>query len=389
MNWTIPRFREGIGQGEYPRHCPDSIEPFVPEPSFFDDPSRCDRSQCGAIGDPNFCLYDDCNPSGTVCWGGLCVEGNQHSAAIGKPYHEWPNQPRSKAAVCGEALDYEFCHKRAKTYSTSDPCVPIAWEEDGTLGNHRPSMCGATPCEDRVAWENIESGEVVDEQPNEQGWRLISCERCICPDLGQVCPAGEVRCVQDPCAVPDGFCCPQPVLGRWADGYTEKEIGLQLVNISCGPVPTMPIESAAVRSGLLCPAEDAPEERPIYLTDKAFQVTLEYIGGGCGGNSNDMVLHRTGNGRFTLIKNEDETEQDCLFGVYQQLISPDASTSRWSTVGGAMPAPYFDPANPGDQLYYVGELNSAQGETDCSRPIWHRNRGFMACKYDEPEVYIF
>jgi hypothetical protein len=54
-----------------------------------------------------------------------------------------------------------------------------------------------------------------------------------------------------------------------------------------------------------------------------------------------------------------------------------------------MPAPYYDPANPGDQLYYVGELNIFQGDADCANPIWHRNRGFMACKYDEPEVYIF
>lgn len=389
LNWTIPRRREHLAQGNYSRHCPDSLEPFVPEPSYFDDPQRCDRDRCGAVGDPNYCLYDDCNPSGTVCWGGLCVEGNQHSAAIGDPYHLWPRQPRSTAAQCGEPLDYEYCHKAVKRYDDIDPCVPVEWYEDGALYNHEPSMCGSTPCEDRVGWKNLNSGEIVFDQPSEQGWMQVSCERCQCPDLGQVCREGNVQCSQDACSVPDGFCCPQPVLAKWADGYTEKEIGLQLVNISCGPVPTMPIESTAVRSGLSCPAEGEPEERPIYVTDKAFQVTLEYIGGGCGGNSNDMLLSRTGTGRFTLIKNENETEQDCLFGVYRQLISPGASTSGWFTAGGAMPAPYYDPANPGDQLYYVGELNFAQGQADCSRPIWHRNRGHMACKYDEPEVYIF
>ena len=389
LNWTIPRRRDFAAQGVYKRHCPDSIEPFVPEPSFFDDPQRCDRSRCGASGDPNFCLYDDCNPQGTVCWGGLCVEGNQHSAAIGAPYDQWPRQPRSTAAVCGEPESYEFCHKAVKRYSDADPCVPVEWYEDGTLGNHRGSLCGATPCEDRVGWENMQTGEIVYEQPSGQGWLQVYCERCQCPDVGQVCPEGNVTCAQDACGVPDGFCCPQPVLAQWADGYTEKEIGLQLVNISCKPVPTMPIESTAVRSGLFCPAEGEPEERPIYVPDKAFQVDLEYIGGGCGGNSNDMRIFRTGNGKFTLIKSEDEVEQDCLFGVYRHLLSPDAGTSGWFTAGGAQPAPYYDPANPGDQLYYVGELNFAQGQADCSRPIWHRNRGHMSCKYEEPEVYIF
>ena len=163
---------------------------------------------------------------------------------------------------------------------------------------------------------------------------------------------------------------------------------MQMVTVTCNPVPTQFVETEAVRQ-VRCPAENTERDRPIRRMEKNFQVILEYIGGGCGGNSMDMMIYRTGVGRFTLIKGEDEADQDCLFGTYRHLISPDAFTTGWFTAGGANPAPYYDPANPGDALYYVGELNSAQGNTDCANPIWHRNRNFFGCKYEAPEVYIF
>ena len=390
LNWTIPRKREFAAQGQYSRHCPDSIEPFVPEPSTFGN-ETCDRRVAPCPGDPNFCEFSNNNPSGTICNAGLCWQATAPSSRIGKPYHDWPEQPRRTAQVCGEPLSYEFCHKEPIAYELppGDECNPVAWKQDGTLGNHRPGLCGATPCEDIIGWENISTGEVVYEQPSGQNWLQIYCERCECNGLGQICREGDVACTKDACLVPDGGCCPQSELATWADGYNEDEIGLQLVNISCSPQHTMPIETQAVREGLSCPSEDDPEPRPIYTAERAFQVSLEYKGGGCGASGADLRIYRTGEGRFTLIKNEDEAEQDCLFGVYRHLVDKDAGTSGWFTAGGANPAPYYDPANPGDALYYVGELNSSQGEADCSRPIWHRNRNHFACKFDEPEVYIF
>ena len=363
ISWIIPRKQYfGAPQGIYSRHCPDTIEPFVPNGESKYLSPQCRRELAPCPGDPGFCRWAGYNPSGTVCDSGLCIEMNSAKEGdennFGDPYHMWPDQPYPDGSVgqCG-ANQWHPCSKKPKTWNG---CNVTSWETSSDVG-HDPGACGPTPCEDKVT----PGGGI--------------CVRCGYKGIGRsVIQGSSAACNVDPCGGVPGRIA---TLGSWSDGYYSEELGLQLVTVSCGPVPTRTFERDNTYTAGEC---DGFDERPILGFEKAFQISLEYRGGGTSYSSTSATIGRQGQGTFTLIKSED-APNDCIFGSYSKLLE-----GFWGTGGGAggIP-PYYDRNSPGDGFYYKYGLNLDENNNpECDKDIWKRAPAFPSCKWNNPRAVI-
>lgn len=366
ISWIIPRRQyAGAPQGIYGRHCPDTIEPFVPRGGSKYINPNCRRELAPIPGDPGWCPWESYNPTGTVCTGGLCVELNTPSDEEGNgnwgdPYHTWENQPYPDGSInqCG-VNKWQPCVKKPTAFSSSDPCTPIAWETNEDVG-HDPAACGATPCDDILTPDG-------------------KCVRCEFKGKGKTVRLGSRNaCRLDAC---DGVPGVKPTLGEWSDGYFEDEIGLQIVSVSCGPLSTKPFDRGNVYTAGEC---DGFEERPIQGFEKGFQIALEYKGGGTSYDSASGTIGRQGTGRFVIIKDED-APTDCIFGSYNNLLE-----GYWNTGGGSAGIPpYYDQNSPGDGFYYKHGLNLDENNNpECDKDIWKRAPAQPSCRWTNPRAVI-
>jgi len=364
ISWMIPRKRPGGGpQGIYSRHCPDTIEPFTPNgPSKYINPN-CRREIAPIPGDPGYCQWDRTNPVGTLCVGGLCrylnsPRGENGEGNWGDPFHMWLNQPLPDGltGICGDDF-WKPCVKKPTGYS--DICTPNQWETDDDR-NHDPSACGESPCDDIVT----------------PGGK--TCVRCQCKGQGRSVINGMNQpCNVRPCG---GVGCREATMGKWIDGYYSEEMGLQLVSVHCSPLPTKSFERTTTYIAGEC---DNFEERQQLGFEKAFQISLEYKGGGTSYDYGSGTVGRQGQGTFTLIKDYNAPD-DCIFGSYNDLLD-----GAWSTGGGAGPAPYWDRNNPGNGFYYKNGLNyNSENEPECDKDIWKRAGASPSCKWSNPRAVI-
>lgn len=404
--WNIPRKKYHLQQGEYARHCPDHLEPFIinpDDPNYFFDPN-CDRSILPSVGDPDFCWYDDRNPSGIFCTGGFCNEyHNQNN--FGTPYHLWPEADVRHDCTGGFSGPLGPCEKRHKPDYTDcspgggggpiggggDDCDCYFLEDMLLDRGHEPSFCGATPCDDVTGYVHVETGVAVPASESPGGppdlsgnWRAAGCNRCSYKDIGEQ-TTDNTGCAGDPCQGPQGY---NDNLIAYGDGYTSDEMGLQHINIRCGSQPHRIYESEALPHIPVC--GNLNDQRTLYDSESHFTVSLEYRGAGCayqGFTDARKLMSRQGQGQFTLAKNAN-APSSCIFGHYTKLIG---TADGWFTGGGANPAPYWQPAvNPGDEYYYKHMLGRTEsGAPDCDRRIWQRPNNLFGCKFRTPSVLIF
>jgi hypothetical protein len=419
LAWSIPRKRRNAAQGEYPRHCPDHLEPFeinLDDPNYFYY-DKCDRSILPSIGDRGFCWYDPRNPSGDFCTGGFCSK-YQNQDKFGAPYHQWPIEDIEHKCVAGYSGPKGPCEREWKRAPPDyeppdDPLSPTGGgggrpddpDQPGSGGDdcsdyilmdmlldvgHSPAACGATPCDDKGVYVNRETGEKVDVAlspggpPDDSGnWIRAGCVRCSYDGVGRP-TRDNAGCNGDPCQGPQGYL---PNHIAYGDGYTSEEMGLQHITITCGVMPHRVFEQR-----LYPPYQpicgDINDLRPKYDGESHFKVSLEYKGAGTGysGYSRPRKgMSRQGQGQFTLAKSAD-APTSCIFGHYTKLTG---TNDGWFTGGGANPAPYWQTPNPGDDYYYKETLGLTEaGGPDCERRIWTRPHNLFGCKFSTPSVLI-
>ncbi len=329
-------------QGIYTRHCPDTVDPFIPRSSRFYDPEKCSNLNAPTIseckGGPLFgpceypdkhCIWlDEHNPRGMICDQGICTPAISWNG--GEPFH-----------VCNP--------------------------DDPFPATHNPAFCGDNPCEDQIRIDNDTTGD-----PR-------GCDRSGCfPD----CPRDITVTCSD--CYPK---CPSQPMAHYTSGTNEYEMGLQHVSIACKP--TMLEENYTVWDGVFndwasC-AEGPP--RQLYQTGSSFVVATEWEGGG------DAVIDfnkvsRTGNGSYSLAQSAEQTDNNCIFGTYDRLVGG----TGWVVGGPSLPgvtaqAQCTDWADIHSSCYYsyVGPFT---GPPDCSELARQRVHVEYRAPSSIPTVFI-
>ena len=289
QNWIFPRKMhpalsiERFGtaeppQGIYAKHCPDTVDPFTPRASSFGD-DKCSNLNAPTVGEckggPSLNLNSPCDPADEHC-----------------PYLDEHN-PRGMICING------ICYPA----SSWDGGIPLHECSDSWPITHIPAACGNNACEDTV----------ITDQGFEQGCTRVNCWN-TCGD-GTDCAFGGENCFPP---------CPEWNQAVYVSGTNEYEMGLQQIEVACIPLYTE--EEFDVWDGVTVPPPDcvAGLERQLYLGNRAFQITLQYEGGGDGVSVNPLGTFRTGRGTFRLAQDIDTQENSCIFGEYNRIVNDAA-----------------------------------------------------------------
>ena len=337
-------------QGIYPKHCPDTVEPFTPRDSRFNF-AKCSNLYAPTVGEckggPN--LYPggfDCNPSDFHC-----------------PYEDEHN-PRGMICVDG------ICEP-AVGWDGGIPIHQCVDNPDDIPITHNPQACsGTNACFDEV---------LINNQGFKQTCERVQCwERC---DDGTPCAFGGENCY-----VP----CPTWNPAVYLDGTNEYEMGLQQIEVTCGALYTE--EQFDVWEDVTVPAPNCNPgpDRQLYQPNRAFQITLQYEGGGDGVSRSPLGTYRTGSATFKLAQSIDTEDASCIFGQYDRLVNDTTSRGGWVVkTDGSVPEILDDSsdwAGLNSTCYY--DFIYSGDEPDCANLQSRRVQPVVRAPHSNPRVIV-